>query len=410
VLWLLVAGLACSDEASVGDNTGGSDDASSSNGGAATTESASSANGASVPATGTGGGGTTAQGGAGQGGGAPQCDPPNTVLIGDRCVPSCGVAGGNQCVGATSTMCEGLPHLESHDCEVCCARPNYPAPAPASFHFTYQSSLTYWDSILAMSATHPSVAFVSAAKPPQIGPERWAAYLSYRSNPQPTAADVNQLLIDPVNGPRWVMFEELHNAESNTFFAQLATDLHMNYPQWDGRWGIFIGFGNYPAWSSAIDAVQKANGILSLELYPSQTEYCASGTNGGQRDIWLSEQFIGNANLGRLNWLIARKALNNNSQSFITPLFGVGDVLLNGQSPAIFLDRMFYVWMTRTNQPSMISAANGGPGAYKWQNVAETPLGYGVGNTSRDLAFSESFNHYSVNGLTTSRLGPVPCP
>jgi hypothetical protein len=288
-------------------------------------------------------------------------------------------------------------------------QPEYPAPAPASFHFAFPSSPNHWDAIASLSMTYPSVAFVAQNKPDFVTPDRWAAYLSYRSDPPPTAADIDALFADPVDGPRYVMLEELHDGESEAFFLAIANDMKTSYPQWAGRWGVFIGFGDYPVWADGIDALLAADAILSLELYPSQSEYCAAGPTGGARDIWLSEQFKGNASIGRLDWLVARRALQN-SESFITPLFGVGDVLLDGNSPAVFLDRMFYVWMTRTDHAAMISAENGGPGAYKWQDVAETPLGYGVGNTSRDLAFAESFAHYSVAGLTSSRLGPVPCP
>lgn len=309
---------------------------------------------------------------------------------------SAGGAGAETSMGGAASVGGGAP------------APEYPAPAPSSFHFVYQSSLTHWDAIATLSASYPNVAFVAKVKPPQIGPERWAAYLSYRDDPQPTAEDIDALLSDPINGPRYVMIEELHDAESEAYFAALATQMKAQYPQWAGRWGAFVGFGNYPVWADALDALLEADAMLSLELYPSQSEYCAAGANGGERDIWLAERFTGNASFGRLNWLLARKSMHGSS-SFVSPLFGVGDVLLDGQSPAVFMDRLFYVWVTRTGQPSMINAANGGPGAYKWQDVADTPLGYGVGNTSRDLAFAESFQHYSVEGKTTSRLGPVPC-
>lgn len=339
----------------------------------------------------------------------PGCDPPNTVDIGGQCVPSCGVAGGNTCVDAASTLCEGLPPLQSHDCAVCCSRPEYPAATPASFHFTYQSSLNHWDSILGLTQTHPSVVLVGENQPPQVGVDRWSAYLSYRDEPQPTAQDINALLVDPATAPRFVMLEELHNEESEAFFVALADDMRIHYPQWAGRWGVFVGFGNYPVLADGLDAMLQAHAVIALELYPSKDEYCAAGGNGGERDIWLAEQFTGNASLGRLDWLLERKAMHG-SQSFITPVFGVGDVLAGEENAAVFIDRMFYVWMTRTGQPSMISAANGGPGAYKWQDVAKTELGYGVGNTSRDLAWAESFEHYAVQGLASSRLGPVSCP
>jgi len=47
----------------------------------------------------------------------PTCSPPDTMLIGGRCVPSCGAAGGDSC---DPTACAARPHLESHDCAVCC--------------------------------------------------------------------------------------------------------------------------------------------------------------------------------------------------------------------------------------------------------------------------------------------------
>jgi hypothetical protein len=47
----------------------------------------------------------------------PTCMPPDTMLVGDRCVPSCGAAGGDSCDPA---VCASLPQLESYDCDVCC--------------------------------------------------------------------------------------------------------------------------------------------------------------------------------------------------------------------------------------------------------------------------------------------------
>ena len=39
----------------------------------------------------------------------PSCEPPHGRVIDGVCVPSCGGAGGNTCVPADSTLCEGLP-------------------------------------------------------------------------------------------------------------------------------------------------------------------------------------------------------------------------------------------------------------------------------------------------------------
>lgn len=83
-------------------------------------------------------------------------------------------------------------------------------------------------------------------------------------------------------------------------------------------------------------------------------------------------------------------------------MFGVTDTYMDGTVPSIFLDRMFYVWVTRSGYRSFLLSPAGGAGAYKWEAAA-------VGNTSRDLAFKESFQHYCIDGLTSSRLGQVDC-
>ncbi len=282
------------------------------------------------------------------------------------------------------------------------------AAGPGGFHFVFQSSLPYWDAILDLSQTTENVLFVAGTKPAQVAHDRWVAYLSYRSNPRPTAADVNALLSAP-EAPRFVMFEELHDSTSQAFFVALANELRTQYPQWAGRWGVFVGYGNYRAWQPALDALLRANAIIALELYPEKPAYCASSPTVAGRDLWLANQFKGTAAVGRLDFLLARRAALG-SASFISPLLGVGDVLLGDTHAAIFLDRIFYVWATRTGYRRMILATHGGPGAYKWQTVTETPLRYGITSTARDDQFVASFAHYSAAGLTRSRLGPVNCP
>ena len=54
----------------------------------------------------------------------PVCDEPNEKLVGAQCVPSCGFAGGNTCLGAGNHACDPYGALTSYDCEVCCARPD----------------------------------------------------------------------------------------------------------------------------------------------------------------------------------------------------------------------------------------------------------------------------------------------
>lgn len=47
----------------------------------------------------------------------PTCSPPDSALVVDRCVPSCGAAGGDSC---SAVLCAARPHLEAYDCAVCC--------------------------------------------------------------------------------------------------------------------------------------------------------------------------------------------------------------------------------------------------------------------------------------------------
>ncbi|MBP6628040.1 MAG: hypothetical protein KA297_01340 [Kofleriaceae bacterium] len=373
---------------------------------------------ADARATGPGGDGAEADAGSGEvnpdaagsnGGGGGTCAPPDSVDVGGTCVPSCGGAGGNTCVAADSTMCEGLPALTSHDCARCCTRPSYPAPGPASFHFVFQQGPSYWDAIVPMAQANPAVILLAQNQPPQVPPSSWAAYLSYRRPQQPTAAEVNRLLIDPATAPRFVMFEELHDTTSQDYFVALADELRTRYPQWAGRWGVFLTYGNYPRLAAGIDALLRADAAIGLQLYPRKADYCASASSAGGRDVWLAEQFSGSATVGRLAWIMQRRAALG-SRSEITPLFGVGDTLAGVSSAAVFIDRMFYVWATRTSYRSLLLAARGGPGAYKWQDVADTAEGYGVGSAARDQQFAASYQHYAVDGRIDSRLGPVSCP
>lgn len=281
-----------------------------------------------------------------------------------------------------------------------------PPTAGVALHFVDPDSEPHWDSILALAADNPAIRFVGNHRPPQVQPCQWAAYLSYRSDPQPTAADIDALLGGD-EPPSLVMLEELHDATSEAFFVAIATTMREQYPQWAGRWGGFVGFGDYPLLGAGVDALLQADAVLSLELYPRGSEYCAAGPGSDARDGWLAAQFAGNAQTGRMNWLVARRE-HWGSHSVLSPLFGVGDVLLDVDARAVFLDRMFFVWVTQTDHATLLDAAHGGPGAYKW--TPPTPLGYGVGNTSRDLAFSQSYTHYGVDGRTDARLGEVACP
>ena len=58
------------------------------------------------------------------------CDPPHSIDVGGRCVPSCGATGGNTCSTFGAGGCSGYAALESYDCEVCCLNDGTVAPPP----------------------------------------------------------------------------------------------------------------------------------------------------------------------------------------------------------------------------------------------------------------------------------------
>ena len=103
---------------------------------------------------------------------------------------------------------------------------------------------------------------------------------------------------------------------------------------------------------------------------------------------------------GRFHWLSQRK-IARASDSQLSAMFGVTDTYMTGTGPAVFLDRMFFVWKTKSGYPSVIEATSGGVGAWKWHDQSPT---------SRDAAFSESFAYYVVDDQTTSLKGQVTCP
>ncbi len=337
------------------------------------------------------------------------CTPPNYMMVAERCLPSCGVAGGNQCLAPDSTLCDGLPPLESYDCAVCCARPAYPGPVGIhSFHFVYDGDQPYWDSILALGAAHPEIMFVADVRPPEITLDRWAKsqHTTVSATGAEMARNINTILVDAVNAPAMVMVDEL-NGGTVAYVDELARTMRDRYPQWEGRWGVFSTVFTPPG-PPAVDSLLLAHAHIASERYFTRDDYCAAGSTGGARDIALAAFFDGDATLDRFHWLTVERA-RLASRSPLTVLFGVTDRYMTGTAPAVFLDRMFYVWATRTRHPEVLDIANGSVGAWKW-TPRHVDGGFGTSNTSRDLAFSESVQWYGVDHMRASRLGPVACP
>lgn len=281
-------------------------------------------------------------------------------------------------------------------------------PAPvASYHLIDRDDPFTWDAIRALSETWtPGPLINSQNRPKDLPAARWAQKISpsWYGSGADLAAAVEEALgsSDP---PAIVLFDEL-NSGTEALVAEAATTLGTTHPEWAGRWGAWVVNGEaveYSALASGIDALLGANAALVLELYATQSRYCASGTSAGDRDAWLAGFFRGNEQgFGdRLVWLMDRRTAQG-SASHVSIAFGVTDTYMDGTSPSVFLDRMFYVWMTRSEYRSLALLPNGGVGAYKWDDPA-------MSNTSRDLAFSDSFTHYVVNGETSSRSGQVDC-
>ena len=83
-------------------------------------------------------------------------------------------------------------------------------------------------------------------------------------------------------------------------------------------------------------------------------------------------------------------------------MFGVTDTYLDGHDPFVFLDRMFFVWMSRTGFPEVLAAANGGAGSYKWQRDH-------LDAATRDQRFAAAWEHYCRRGQASSLAGSVAC-
>lgn len=203
-------------------------------------------------------------------------------------------------------------------------------------------------------------------------------------------------------------------------------------PYYQHLWGAYIVNGaavSYANLQVGLAYLFMANARVAPEFYVYYNHganvnshvfnYIESGGSDGARDVWLGEFFSGGdvssptPSAYRLAWLIAYRA-GWSSQSRVHPILGVTDNYLTSSSPpasgdtaARMLDRMFYVFATRTGFGGLMRDTNdGGVGSWKWDAAA-----IGGAYTGRDEAFAASYGHYCIAPyLTSSRLGPVPPP
>jgi hypothetical protein len=189
--------------------------------------------------------------------------------------------------------------------------------------------------------------------------------------------------------------------------AECTSWLRREHPALDGgRWAIYLAHQNIAAFDTlteALDPALAAGATIAVEMYATQSAYCHAG-GGAAGDEWLADFFLGGRGWSPgagFAWLSERRRTLG-SRSRLTAVFGVTDAYLDGHDPFLFLDRMFFVWMTRTGHPEILAAANGGAGSYKWQRDH-------LDAATRDQRFAAAWRHYCGRGQAYSLAGEVPC-
>lgn len=282
----------------------------------------------------------------------------------------------------------------------------YPERRAYGFHLIHKDFEASWDAIAELAELRPEVLITSQNRPEWLEPVRWAQRTSpsYFGSGAEMADHVHAVLSDWENAPAVVLVDELR-AEHIGAVAEFAARMREQYPQWEGRWGVWLVHGigvSYAALQPAIDELLRADARLVAELYPAVSQYCAAGSTTAARDQWLASYYRGQQGSfpqPRFRWLVDRRT-ELGSGSPLSLAFGVTDTYLDRPGAEVFLDRMFYVWRHHSGFGSLLFAEVGGVGAYKWHDH---------GPTSRDSDFVASYQHYSVAEAAASRLGPVPC-
>jgi hypothetical protein len=233
-----------------------------------------------------------------------------------------------------------------------------------------------WDAVRSLVLTTDGPLIASQNRPPAdvVPVAKWTKNISVLHHPSPaslTEAALTALQAPPGERPRFVIVDELRT-DSVSLIAAFAKEMR-RHPDLAGRWGCYLANGgrvSFRSWRPAIDELLRADARLVVEMYPSYGEYIASGASSAERDGWLRDFFMGGGAFpaGRFGWLMTH---SKGSASGVSVMFGVTDkgrkpgrlTYMRGPRPAQFLDRLFYVWMTRTGHPEVISAARGGAGS-----------------------------------------------
>lgn len=244
---------------------------------------------------------------------------------------------------------------------------------------------------------------------------RWCKSLSVRTAAS-GAALANAVAVEIWGGRDRVMVDEVNTDPVFNARMKDCADILGSNPTFWGRWGAYvIRAGSVSVLQDcqpALDACLRASASIVYEAYVKHSTYCNQHTtNPGMRDQWLGNYFK-----DRMDYIVARRSAVSYPGwplSYIHPVFGVTDfvnppgladiAMMNCTNPNVFLDRMFYVWRTRSGYPGSINHGFGGVGSWKWEH----PM---VGTSSRDDFFRDSWNWYCRDGNSGSRMpSPPPC-
>ena len=269
-----------------------------------------------------------------------------------------------------------------------------------------------WPALAELIRAHPETRWVSSTPPP-VGADRWALRLGVEDFADGTQLGerIAAVLTGTHRGPRpaTVVVDELRGGENSTLgrMAECTSWLHREHPALDGgHWAIYLAHQDiapFDTLTEALDPALAAGATIAVEMYATQSAYCDVG-GGAAGDEWLADFFLGGR--GRspapgFAWLAERRRALG-SRSRLTAVFGVTDTYMDGHDPFVFLDRMFFVWMSHTGYPEVLAAANGGAGSYKWQRDH-------LDAATRDQRFAAAWRHYCGRGQAYSLAGEVAC-
>ncbi len=283
------------------------------------------------------------------------------------------------------------------------------------YHIIHRDYFDYWGSIHQIVLNNPLARLVTQTPiPGGIAQADWARSFSwgtYNNSPDPggyLAYDIGTWLRS--DGGNHAVIDELFTGKVANI-TRCVQFLQANFPDVSSRWAVLCAHPNSSGWNlgaapTAIDTILSLHAGVVLQQYINQVGYCQIKNTQGvaAADAYLRDHFRGYNGAQWLVWLMNRRS-QLSSQSRVTMMFGVTDAYLSGPTPYKYLDRMFYVFRTQSGFPSLMLAAQGGIGSYKWENTPGDAQR--VTSTGRDETFRTSWNYYCGGG--TSAQYSVAC-